>query len=204
MLGEVALREQNPRPLTQTHLEMILAQITRLEKSVQQFLNFSRPPTLARRLSDLSAVGAQALALIRPRAEQQQVVIAYHRPDQPLWRHVDPDQLGNVLVNLFLNALDAMPNGGRLTLVLEINPQGETIFTLVDTGPGIPSEMAKTLFIPFASSKAHGTGLGLWNSRLIVEDHGGSIMASNNPGGGAQFTITLPVEQQKESECQLS
>jgi signal transduction histidine kinase len=110
---------------------------------------------------------------------------------------VDRGQLGTVLVNLFLNALDAMPHGGRLEVELEpATAVGRSIHLRVtDTGTGIPPEMAGRLFTPFASTKATGTGLGLSISRRIIEEHGGRISADNRPEGGASFTITLPAPE---------
>ncbi len=104
---------------------------------------------------------------------------------------VDRGQWHTVLVNLFFNALDAMPRGGRLEVALEAAADGVRL-RVSDTGAGIPPEMQGRLFTPFASSKPTGTGLGLSISRRIVEEHGGRLVAENRPGGGACFTITLP------------
>jgi signal transduction histidine kinase len=106
--------------------------------------------------------------------------------------YADAGQLCTVLVNLFLNALDAMPRGGRLELDLDMSRAGQTALSVSDTGPGIAPEMEERLFTPFASSKPTGTGLGLSISRRIIEEHGGQIVSSNCPGGGARFTISLP------------
>jgi signal transduction histidine kinase len=95
------------------------------------------------------------------------------------------------LVNLLLNALDAMPRGGALRVELEAGER-ECRLRVRDTGPGIAPEIAGRLFTPFASTKPTGTGLGLSLSRRIVEEHGGTISAANLPEGGACFTITLP------------
>ena len=128
-----------------------------------------------------------------------------------MWGEVDRGQICTVLVNLFLNALDAMPHGGQLKVELE--PALEALETepgerpplskgtvplfvrirVEDTGTGISPEIAGRLFTPFASTKATGTGLGLSLSQRILEEHGGRITAANLPQGGAAFTILLPV-----------
>src|SRR5262249_4226965 len=97
-----------------------------------------------------------------------------------------------VLVNLFINALDAMPRGGRLRVTLTAVPDGGYRLDVADTGPGIAPEIAARLFTPFLSTKPTGTGLGLSISRRIVEEHGGALTAANRPAGGACFSITLP------------
>jgi signal transduction histidine kinase len=105
---------------------------------------------------------------------------------------VDAAQVRTVLVNLFLNALDAMPGGGRLEVSLASGPGDWVRLCVADTGGGIAPEMLERLFTPFATTKATGTGLGLSISRRIVEEHDGRLEAANRREGGACFTITLP------------
>jgi two-component system, NtrC family, sensor histidine kinase HydH len=192
MLVDCGLRTQNRKPLTLDDLNVIHAEVVRLEQTVQGLLDFARPPAPQRHTCDLRAVVAQAVELVRARARQQMVDIEVASPEQALTAHVDRGQLCTVLVNLFLNALDAMPQGGRLHVRLEATGPDEARLAVSDTGAGIPPEMAGRLFVPFASSKATGTGLGLSICRRIVEEHDGRITAGNRPEGGARFTITLP------------
>jgi signal transduction histidine kinase len=133
-----------------------------------------------------------AVAVVRTRAEQQGVAIEVYHPRQPVVRSIDQGQLCTVLVDLFLNALDEMPGGGRLEIRMEEGPTDEVQITITDTGKGISPEVASQLFTPFVSSKPTGTGLGLCISKRVVEEHGGRIAAGNRPEGGACFTITLP------------
>jgi signal transduction histidine kinase len=192
LLVEAALRPRNPRPLTPDDVRMIHGEIARLEKTVQGFLNFARLPPPQRIPCDLREVVREAGDLVRTRAGQQHVDLACDLPGRPVPARVDRGQLVTVLVNLFLNALDAMPQGGRLEVRLEAAPRGPLHLTVGDTGPGIADEVAGRLFTPFATTKPTGTGLGLSISRRILEEHGGSIAAGGRPGGGARFTITLP------------
>jgi signal transduction histidine kinase len=97
-----------------------------------------------------------------------------------------------VLVNLFLNAVDAMPQGGTLTVSLAEGPDGMVRLAIGDTGRGIDPKVADRLFTPFLSTKKTGTGLGLSICRRVVTDHGGSLSGANRAEGGACFTITLP------------
>jgi signal transduction histidine kinase len=191
MLVEAALRAENPRPFTRENLTIIHHEVVRLEKTVQDFLDFSRPPALQRKTLDLREAIDAAIALIATRARQQKVEIAYERPEGPVRGLVDRDQLCSVLVNLCINALDAMPRGGRLMVHLETHGN-EIRIAVGDTGEGIAPAVQERLFTPFTSSKPTGTGLGLCISRRIIEDHGGRLRGANASAGGACFTLLLP------------
>lgn len=192
MLVEAALRSANRKPLTLDDLQVIHAQVARLEQTVQSFLDFARLPAPRRIPSDLRRALDQAVDLVRARARQQGVAIVVCYPDVPVTADVDTGQLGTVLVNLLLNALDALPDGGSVSIHLETPSASEIRLNVADTGAGIPQDMVARLFTPFASSKPTGTGLGLSISRRIIEEHGGALSAANRPEGGASFTITLP------------
>ncbi|MGE3807033.1 MAG: sensor histidine kinase, partial [Gemmataceae bacterium] len=195
MLVEAALRTQNPKPFTRDNLAVIHNEVVRLEQTVQGFLDFARPPSLKFQDCDLSEVVAQAVELVRARARQQRVEIDCRSTDETVMLHIDPGQFCNVLVNLFINALDAMPDGGHLEILIKQRPGDGVQITICDTGTGIPEEMSDRLFTPFASTKATGTGLGLSISQRIVKDHQGKISAGNRPEGGACVTITLPASK---------
>jgi two-component system sensor histidine kinase HydH len=193
MLVEASLRRVNPKPLTRDNLAIIREEIVRLEKTVQGFLDFARPPVLQKVPCDLRDVVAQAAALVRTRARQQRVPLHAYCPGQAVTHEVDRGQMCTVLVNLFLNALDAMPDGGCLEVHLEEVDEGIQL-RISDTGKGISPEIDGRLFTPFASTKPTGMGLGLCISRRIVEEHGGELTGTNRSGGGADFRINLPSE----------
>ncbi len=192
LLVEAALRPRNPQPLTQEDLGVIHGEVVRLEQTVQCFLDFARLPAPRQAVCDLREVVGQALELVRARCRQQNVTVEVVAPDAEVPADVDRGQLSTVLVNLFLNALDAMPRGGRLEVGLAV-AESEVRLTVADTGPGIVAEMLDRLFTPFASTKPTGTGLGLSISRRVIEQHGGSVSGANRPEGGACFAIVLPV-----------
>jgi signal transduction histidine kinase len=111
-----------------------------------------------------------------------------------------PDQLIQVLLNIFLNAVEAMPVRGHLSVRTETLPgENEIMIIIKDTGPGIDPELLPNIFNPFVTNKDSGTGLGLAISHDIVEQHTGRIEATNDPQGGAVFTIWLPVRQKEYS-----
>src|SRR5439155_20429551 len=108
----------------------------------------------------------------------------------------DPELLHRALSNLVLNAMDAMPQGGTLTLRTRQN--GDRVFVEVsDTGSGLTSEECERLFTPYYTSKQHGTGLGLAIVQSIISDHGGRISVHSRPGEGATFVIELPRNQER-------
>lgn len=192
LLVEAAMQANDALPLTPEDLRVVHRELGRVEHTVQGLLDFARPPTPNRVTCDLRAVVAETTEVVQVRARQQGVIIDFTAPAAPLMGSVDRGQLGTVLVNLFINALDAMPNGGRLTIRFDSLRPMETRISVSDTGSGIPPELTEQLFIPFSSSKPTGTGLGLSICRRIVEEHGGEIVGSNQPEGGARFIVRLP------------
>src|SRR5262249_10141431 len=150
-----------PAPfLSEEDLRVILGEVARLEEIVQHFLDFARPAPARPRQADLCDLVSRPLELIRTRARQQGVEVEVRCPDEPVPLHADGGQVNTVLVNLLLNALDAMPRGGRLQV--RVARDGPTARVEVqDNGPGIHPDLAGRLFTPFASTKPTGTGLGL-------------------------------------------
>jgi two-component system, NtrC family, sensor histidine kinase HydH len=191
LLIGAARRHGHERALTAEDLQVIHQEIERLEARVQTLLDFARPIKGQRRRCNMRDIVLRSIELVRTRACQQKVKISFEAPPDRIDALVDPDQLSSVLVNLYFNALDAMPGGGHLLIGLASS--GQVVLKIEDSGPGIDPEIADRLFTPFASSKSSGTGLGLSVSRRIVEDHGGTLTGCNRVGAsGACFTITLP------------
>src|SRR5262249_22189907 len=157
-----ALRPGRPRPLSREDLEVIHGEIARLEVTVRHFLDFARPQPLARRVTDLREAVARPVDLVRARARQQGVHLRVELPDRPLPVDLDAGQFGTVLVNLLLNALDALPRGGEVVVEAKQGAEGEgCVLQVRDDGPGVAAELLPRLFTPFASGKPTGTGLGL-------------------------------------------
>ena len=200
MLVEAALRPQSPRLLCEEDkVPSIHREVKRLEQTVQSFLDFARLPEPQKVPCDLREIITQARELVQGRAKKQEVAIKAAIPPEPVMALVDAGQLTTVLVNLFLNALDVIKQGGSLEV--RLSPRDDTSITLkiLDNGPGIPPELMERIFSPFATNKPHGTGIGLYLSARILEEHGGSITASNRPEGGACFTLQLPANNSGEN-----
>jgi two-component system, NtrC family, sensor histidine kinase HydH len=189
MLVQMGREESAGLPLED--LEVIEREVNRMEQSLKVFLDFARLPKPVRSEQDLAVIAAQTLELIRGRALKQHVQLDLMRPPGPVRIEADGDQIRQVLVNLSLNALDAMPSGGKLQIVVR-SLAHDAEAAVIDTGPGIAPELAPRLFEPFVSTKETGLGLGLVISRRIAEEHEGRLIASTGPTRGACFTLSLP------------
>jgi two-component system sensor histidine kinase HydH len=196
MLVQANREEAEARGLPAEDLQMIEQEIRRMERCLQTFLDFARPPQPARRPVGLAGLVDRMFALVEGRARKQHVTLHCTPPTTPVIVEADADQMQQLLVNLALNALDAMPQGGRLDISLGAPVHGQVELWVHDTGPGIAPALLPRLFEPFVSSKATGLGLGLVVSRRIAESHGGNLWVTNPPHGGACFVLRLPVAMQ--------
>lgn len=190
MLVQTGLEEDGI--LSRNDLKIIESEVRRMERSLQTFLAFARLPKPERRLVELNDVLDCTLDLIGGRAKRQRVIVTVDTLNGDIEFVVDKAQLQQVLVNLAINALDAMPNGGSLTLRTQLAGGGVRI-DVIDNGVGFSDEALSNLFQAFSSSKDTGVGLGLVICRRIIEEHNGAISAQHTPGGGATFTIWLPL-----------
>lgn len=191
-LIQVNLRELEARGLPAADLAVMEHEIRRMEKTLQTFLDFARPPRPDRRQQDIASIVEPVLALIGGRARKQGVSIRFIKSDAPVEAEVDSDQIEQLLLNLVLNALDAMPRGGSIEVELRPPRDGFLEIYIRDTGAGIAPHVVAKLFETFVSSKETGVGLGLSLSRRIAEDHGGTLNGYNLPVEGACFLLRLP------------
>ncbi|QVL33300.1 MCP four helix bundle domain-containing protein [Telmatocola sphagniphila] len=192
LLVGAALSQKNSGGLSETDLKVIHEEVVRVEKKVQALLDFARPQNMDVRPTDLVELIYQFTGLIKSRLQQQKVDLELDLPDSPVMCKIDSDQFKGLLVNLSLNALDVMPSGGEIKIQLRTEADGSLELDMCDTGPGIDPLVIDRLFTPFVSNKPTGTGLGLSISRQIVQNHGGTLTAFNQPEGGACFRIHLP------------
>jgi signal transduction histidine kinase len=176
-----------------SHLtELILGEARRLNSIVEQFLSLARPVEIKAEALPLQEILKELAALEEGQARQSNVRIqVIAAPNLPALK-ADPNHLTQVLLNLMLNGLQAMPEGGTLTLEAKASEKNFLI-GVTDTGTGIPPENLSRIFEPYFTTKAKGSGLGLAITRRIVEAHGGTITVTNEPHGGCRFLISLPI-----------
>lgn len=191
-LVQVNLRKLTAQGVPAEDLGVIDHEIRRMERSLQTFLDFARPAEPNRRRLETAPIVDRVSTLVAGRAKKQSVSFRFLQPDTPVWMEADQDQIQQLLLNLTLNALDAMPGGGTVEIDLRPPRDGWIELYVRDTGPGIAPHILPKVFDAFVSSKETGVGLGLPVSRRIAEDHGGTLSAYNLPGGGACVLFRLP------------
>jgi two-component system sensor histidine kinase PilS (NtrC family) len=181
-------------------MDIAIREAKRLDNIITEFLQYARPPALHLREYDLNKVLAEALDLIQHEARtRQHLMMSVAMAKEPLVGQVDQDQLKQVFWNLATNAFDAMPAGGRLTIVTglkQVDVMGTRTDVLEvsfqDTGEGIPKQNFDKIFLPFFTTKKEGSGLGLAQVHRIVDLHGGWVKVDSEVGHGAKFVVCLP------------
>jgi signal transduction histidine kinase len=178
----------------QKHLDTIYNETSRVSRTVSNLLRFSRKSTLEFKPVNLSTLLEETLTLVEYQMRLQGILVETFWAQNLLPVMADPGQMKQVFLNLLLNAQDAMPNGGTLTLVTRNSSRREVSVQITDTGVGIPKEMYSEIFEPFYTTKkgSYGVGLGLSVVQGVVQDHKGTIKVNSVVGRGTSFTILLP------------
>ncbi len=199
------------------HLEVIDVEIRRLDRVVQTLVDFSRPVELQLREQDLRKVIRDVLALAADELETHQVTLISHMPEEPLIANVDADLLKQAMLNVIQNGAQAMPEGGKLEIVLEEERNhgedlpllalsnggtGEravhaaptaAVLRIADEGPGIPEEIREKIFDLYFTTKTGGSGIGLAMTYRILQLHHGSIDVQSRQGRGSEFRLRIPL-----------
>ncbi len=173
-------------------VQRLQGECQRLVDVSNDFLRFARVKDLELVPTDLVEVIEEMVDFFTPTAQQANITIKRYLPADLPAVPLDQEMFKLALLNLMLNAEQAMPNGGELTIQAMREPEGISL-SLIDTGNGMSPEVLARVFRPFFSTKPGGTGLGLPTSRRIVEAHGGSIEVQSEVGRGTKFTLRLPV-----------
>ncbi len=174
----------------------MLGETHRLNSIVEQFLSLARPIEIQVETLPVPEVLKELVALEDSDAQRSHVQIrVIAAADLPALK-ADPNHLTQVLLNLMLNGLQAMPEGGTLTLEAKTS-NSNFLIAVTDTGTGIAPENLSRIFEPYFTTKPQGSGLGLAISRRIIEAHGGTITVSNQAGGGCRFEVSLPLNGAK-------
>ncbi len=198
------------------HLEVIDAEIRRLDRVVQTLVDFSRPVELQLREQDLRLVIGDVLALAADELTTHRVTLVSHMPEAPLIANVDADLLKQAMLNVIQNGAQAMPNGGRLEVTLEEDrvhaenrspawanglngdkpvhsTPGSAVLRIADQGLGIPEEIREKIFDLYFTTKSEGSGIGLAMTYRIIQLHHGSIDVQSSEGRGTEFRLRIPL-----------
>jgi len=172
-------------------VDLLQGEVRRLNAIVEQFLSLARPLPLTPAPVAVSDLVREVAVLVEAPARAAGVRVRVRAGDDGPVIAADRGHLTQVLLNLLLNAVQAMPAGGTVTVAAEAVRDGVAL-TVDDTGPGIPDDVRARIFDPYFTTRPGGLGLGLAIARRIVEAHGGSLEAGTAPGGGARFRVRLP------------
>jgi len=172
-------------------LALVNGQLQRIQGTLRELVNFSRPTTTERSRVNLAEVVEEALSIAKYYKGSSRRTIETHLPSDLPPLHGGRDQFVQALLNLVLNAVDATSKGGRIVIRAE-QWSDELHVSVCDDGHGIAPEHAARLFQPYFTTKKHGTGLGLFVTRKLIADHGGTVECESAPGGGSLFRLRLP------------
>jgi two-component system, NtrC family, sensor kinase len=168
------------------------SQVLRIRQVLQEYLRFARMPKSERAAVSLRAFLEEKLNFVQPLLDQKQVDLSRRLDPNLPPVQVDAEQLWEAILNLISNALDAMPDGGNLTVSAQRHG-AEALVSISDDGRGMTEEEARHLFVPFFTTKSEGTGLGLAYTQRVVNEHGGKINCATTRGKGSTFSIQLPL-----------
>jgi signal transduction histidine kinase len=169
-------------------------QVKTLDALTEEYLTFARFPRPNFEEESVADLVQELAEFIRPVATRQGLTVRTETDRRVPMMEIDRGLLRQAILNLVKNGMEMLSRGGELTLTSRLS--GETVeISVSDTGPGIDPDVARQLFEPFFTTKPQGTGLGLSIARQITEEHGGELSWKNRPGGGAVFTISLPVKR---------
>jgi signal transduction histidine kinase len=165
-------------------------QLDRINQLVERLNQFSKPPELKRSTTQINKLLDDILGLFESKCKKQKIEITKEMETLPTLS-ADPDQLSQVFVNLILNAIDAMPQGGTLKVKSSLFEKFKIAVEISDNGMGIPEEELSHIFDPFYTTKPEGTGLGLSIVNQIMQEHRGKIEVASKVGEGTAFKLVF-------------
>jgi signal transduction histidine kinase len=192
LLHEDLLPENPAYSRLVNRLETVQKETSRLREILDDFLRYAGRITLDRKPTELNQLLDELIDFFSPQAALQRVQLRQRRSDQPIMANIDPKLIKQAVLNLVLNGMHAMPNGGEMILAAS-QADGVAKIEIIDTGSGIPPETQAKIFQAYYSTKKGGTGLGLAMAKRIAEEHGGRLSVSSEMGKGSDFAINLPL-----------
>ena len=178
-------------------ISALKAEVQHLNKMVNEFLTIGRPSRLKKTKFPLTELFDQLQMLIKQQIIEKRISLSISGAiDSQI--NADIEQMRLVFLNLLLNAVEAVPGNGTISVIVESIDANHLLIKVIDSGPGIAAENLERIFEPYFTRRLGGTGLGLALARRIIEEHEGTIKAGNHSGGGAQFDIVLPLDTKEE------
>ena len=187
-------KERYPdRPQDQQTANIMIQEVDRLNRVVGQLLEFARPISVKKQKISLQALLKDSTKLIEDQASAKGISVQTQHAAGMDSAWGDPDRINQILLNLYLNAIDSMENGGKLKVVISLDTDGSEIYIRIsDTGCGISPQHLSNIFDPYFTTKSTGTGLGLAIAHNIIEALGGKITVESHLKKGTTFTVALP------------
>jgi signal transduction histidine kinase len=186
-------------PETKRHMDIISSEFQRLDRVVKTLVDFSRPMELRLEETDLRTIGDEVVALTSPEAAQLGVKVVHERSPKPMPTRVDDDLVKQALLNVVLNGVQSMQNGGTLTLRSYTTGENGTI-EVRDEGTGIPPEMRDKIFNLYFTTKTKGSGIGLAMTYRVLQLHNGALEFESEVGKGTTFRLVLPLMESRGQE----
>ena len=195
---EIVSRDLPPNSAARSVIKDAKEEAIQINRILTELLETARPKPPQVQVKDLAGTAEHAVMFARQQAITKRIMIEFHCDGSiPPVEH-DPNQINQVLLNLLLNAIQAMDKPGTIHVSLRCDGD-RALITVADEGKGVAPENLSNIFRPFFTTKGHGTGLGLSLARRIVEAHGGSVGVRSEVGKGAQFEVRLPITQSKSA-----
>jgi signal transduction histidine kinase len=171
-------------------VRVLKEEVDRLNNLSKEYLQITKSPPLEMKKSSVQALLAEVIELAQPLLSLSQIALNVKRDEAVPDIYLDRDKMKQVFLNIINNAIDAMPQGGTLTISTNTRT-ASVVISFADTGTGLPDESSDKVFQPFYSTKSNGTGLGLTLAKNIVEAHGGTISIESRQAG-AMFLVEIP------------
>ncbi|GAA0138156.1 hypothetical protein YSY43_49970 [Paenibacillus sp. YSY-4.3] len=194
--------QQHSRTINPLHTDIMLSELDRINLIVSEFLILAKPQAVNYQTKDVRFTLGDVVSLLDSEAHLHNIEFSVHFSPEAILVHCEENQLKQVFINVLKNAMEAMPSGGQITLMLYSDEPDLAVIRVIDEGEGISKERMEKLGEPFYTNKEKGTGLGLMISQRIIESHKGSLQIESEVGKGTAVTITLPRMLHKEEPHQ--
>lgn len=175
------------------YFDIISSEIERIELILGELLLLAKPQGIKYELKDIRLLLEQVITLLNTQAILNNVEIITRFDPEPTFVKCDENQMKQVFINFIKNAVESMPNGGKLTICIEYGNVDHIVIYFVDEGCGIPEAILSRMGEPFYTTKEKGTGLGFMISKKMIEDHGGQVVVFSEPNEGTTIKVTLPL-----------